>query len=70
MVSILRLSFVDSLDESLDKYNKIEILEEKEPNKDYLDKVNSSKLVGLSLMFILIEGQYDQGTSQANKRWF
>lgn len=29
----------DSLDETLDKYNKIEILEEKEPNKDYLDKV-------------------------------
>lgn len=29
----------DSLDETLDKYNKIEILEEKEPNKDYLEKV-------------------------------
>ncbi|KAJ8935950.1 hypothetical protein NQ314_012572 [Rhamnusium bicolor] len=26
--------------DSLDKYNKIEILEEKEPNKDYLDRVN------------------------------
>lgn len=33
----------DSLDETLDKYNKIEILEEKEPNKDYLEKVVFSK---------------------------
>ncbi|KAH1012772.1 hypothetical protein HUJ05_011868 [Dendroctonus ponderosae] len=30
----------NSLDESLDKYNAIEILEEKEPNKDHLDHVN------------------------------
>lgn len=30
----------NSVDDSLDRYNKIEILEEKEPNKDYLDKVN------------------------------
>ncbi|XP_066149520.1 alpha-2-macroglobulin receptor-associated protein [Euwallacea fornicatus] len=30
----------NSLDESLDKYNQIEVLEEKQPNKDYLDKVN------------------------------
>ncbi|CAG9766721.1 unnamed protein product [Ceutorhynchus assimilis] len=31
---------LNSLDESLDKYNKIEIMEEKEPNKDYLEKAN------------------------------
>lgn len=30
----------NSVDDSLDKYNRIEILEEKEPNKDHLDKVN------------------------------
>ncbi|KAJ8954979.1 hypothetical protein NQ318_000410 [Aromia moschata] len=30
----------NSVDDSLDKYNTIEVLEEKEPNKDYLDKVN------------------------------
>ncbi|KAL1491821.1 hypothetical protein ABEB36_012358 [Hypothenemus hampei] len=30
----------NSLDEALDKYNTIEVLEEKEPNKDYLEKVN------------------------------
>ncbi|KAJ8920467.1 hypothetical protein NQ315_005335 [Exocentrus adspersus] len=30
----------NSVDDSLDKYNKIELAEEDEPNKDYLDKVN------------------------------
>ncbi|XP_060527178.1 alpha-2-macroglobulin receptor-associated protein [Cylas formicarius] len=30
----------NSVDDSLDKYNRIETLEEAEPNKDYLDKVN------------------------------
>ncbi|XP_072385722.1 alpha-2-macroglobulin receptor-associated protein [Diabrotica undecimpunctata] len=30
----------NAVEDSLDKYNKIEIQEEKEPNKDYLDKVN------------------------------
>ncbi|KAJ8974247.1 hypothetical protein NQ317_016542 [Molorchus minor] len=30
----------NSVDDSLDKFNEIEILEEKEPNRDYLDKVN------------------------------
>lgn len=37
---IYRNCILDSVDDSLDKYNKIEIIEEKEPNKDYLDKVN------------------------------
>ncbi|CAH1154775.1 unnamed protein product [Phaedon cochleariae] len=30
----------NSIDDSLDKYNKIEFIEEQEPNKDYLDKAN------------------------------
>lgn len=30
----------DSVDENLDKFNTIELREEAEPNKDYLDKVN------------------------------
>lgn len=44
----------DSLDETLDKYNKIEILEEKEPNKDYLDKVFTyNKNQYISSLFIV-----------------
>lgn len=35
-----KLISLDSIDDALDKYNKIELTEEKDPNKDYLDKVN------------------------------
>lgn len=35
-----RLYFLDTIEEKLEKFNNIELQEETQPNKDYLDKVN------------------------------